>query len=167
MNGFFASVQQNWLESMAPLRQRWLLLAPREQQALRILGICLALLVLDMGIWLPSRHAAQNARVQYVNNLELLQLIQASAGSSGGNHSAATGSVLSIVSNAASTQGLTLSRVEPEGEEQARVWLERADFNTVATWLATLSAQGIKVQEAQAEKQSDGKGVSARFVLAR
>jgi len=167
MNAFLVSLQQSWQESVAPLRQRWLLLAPREQQALKILGIFAVALILVYGIWLPSRHAAQNARAQYANNLELLQLIQSSTGQLGASHSAATGSVLGVVSTAASVQGLTLSRIEPEGEDLTRVWIERADFNTVAAWLATLSAQGIKLQEALAEKQSDGKGVSARFVLSR
>lgn len=167
MNTFLTGLQQSWQESMAPLRQRWLLLAPREQQALKVLGIFTAVLILVYGIWLPSRHAAQNARAHYANNLELLQLIQASAGQAGANGSVATGSVLGLVSSAAGVHGLTLSRIEPEGEEMARVWVEHADFNTVAAWLAALSVQGIKLKEAQAEKQSDGKGVSARFVLSR
>lgn len=167
MNDFLMSLKQSWQESMAPLRQRWLLLAPREQQALKVLGICMAVLVLVYGIWLPSRHAAQNARAKYSSNLELLQSIQGNASQFSGSHSTGTGSVLSVVSHAAGVQGLTLSRIEPEGEELTRVWLERADFNTVATWLATLSTQGIKLKEFQAEKQSDGKGVSARLVLSR
>lgn len=167
MNTFLTNLQQSWQESMTPLRQRWLLLAPREQQSLKVLGVFAAGLILVYGIWLPSRHAAQNAQARYASNLELLQSIQASAGQFSGNRSAGTGSVLGIVSNAASAQGLALNRIEPEGEDLTRVWLERADFNTVATWLAALSTQGIKLQEFQAEKQSDGKGVSARLVLSR
>lgn len=167
MNAFFMSLQKSWQESMAPLHQRWLLLAPREQQALKVLGIFAAVLILVYGIWLPSRHGAQNARAQYANNLELLQLIQASSGQFGPSHAVTTSSVLGVASNAAVAQGLTLSRIEPEGEDLTRVWIESADFNTIATWLATLSAQGIKLKEFQAEKQSDGKGVSARLVLSR
>jgi type II secretory pathway component PulM len=166
MNTFLLNIQQSWHESTTPFRQRWLLLAPREQQLLKILSVFTAILVLVYGIWLPSRHAAQKARGQYASNVELLQSMQANAGD-GGSNASATGSVLGVVSSAAAVQGLTLSRIEPEGDAQARVWVERADFNIVATWLATLSTQGIKLQEAQTEKNSDGKGVSARFVLSR
>lgn len=166
MNTFLLNAQQSWQESTAPFRQRWLLLAPREQQLLKILGVFTAVLVLIYGIWLPSRHAAQKARGQYASNVELLQSMPANTGGTGTNASTA-GSVLGVVSSAAAAQGLTLSRIEPEGDVQARVWIEHADFNNVATWLATLSTQGIKLQEAQTEKNSDGKGVSARFVLSR
>lgn len=167
MNDFLPGLQKEWQESLAPLRQRWLLLAAREQQALKILGIFTAVFILIYSVWLPSRQAAQNARAKYASNLELLQSLQASAGQFSGNHAAGAGSVLSVVSTTAGTQGLTLSRIEPEGEDLTRVWIERADFNTVATWLATLSTQDIKLKEFQAEKQSDGKGVSARLVLSR
>lgn len=166
MNSFLTDFQKSWQESTAPFRQRWLLLAPREQQLLKIMGIFATALVLIYGIWLPSRHAAQKARGQYASNVELLQSMQANAGA-GSASQAAGGSVLGVVSSAATAQGLTLSRIEPEGDVQARVWIEHADFNNVATWLAALSVQGIKLQEAQTEKQGDGKGVSARFVLSR
>lgn len=168
MNAFLLSLQESWQESTAPFRQRWLMLAPREQHVLKILGIFSAVFLLVYGLWLPSRHAAQNARAQYESNRELLQRMQSSAGQLGSSNGVMTGgSVLGGVSAAANNEGLTLSRIEPEGEGQVRVWVERADFNKVAAWLAKLSSQGIKLQEAQAEKQSDGKGVSARFVLSR
>jgi general secretion pathway protein M len=166
MSELVANLKQSWQESIAPLRQRWLLLAPREQQMLRVLGIFAAILLLVYGIWLPSRHAAENAQRQYESNRELLMQLQAS-GTAVHSASAMGGSLLGNVSTAAGGSGLTLARIEPEGDSQVRVWVEKADFNTVARWLATLSAQGLRLQEAQVEKQSEGSGVSARLVLVR
>lgn len=166
MSEFVSHLKQSWQESMAPLRQRWRLLAPREQQMLRVLGIFGALLLLVYGIWLPSRHAAENAQRQYESNRELLMQLQAS-GSVVHNPVAMGGSLLGNVSAAAGNSNLTLSRIEPEGDSQVRVWVEKADFNAVARWLAVLSSQGLRLQEAQVEKQSEGGGVSGRLVLVR
>lgn len=165
----FDGLRQSWRESTAPLRQRWLLLAPREQNALRILAVFAALLILVYGLWLPSRQAAAKYRQQYEKHRELLVLMQNNsqqlrhAGSTGGGG----GSILGAVSGTAVASGLTLSRIEPEGDGQVRVWLERADFNRIAGWLASLAAQGITLKEAQAEKQGDNNGVSARLMLSR
>lgn len=167
MNEVMSSLRQSWQEAIAPLRQRWLMLTPRDQQFLRVLAVVVVIVVLIYGIWLPSHRAAQKAQLQYEQNRELQALIQASQGQGASNGPVAGGSLLVLASDAAAANALVFSRIEPEGDAQVRVWLERADFNAVASWLATLAQQGVKLQEAQAEKQSDGRGVSARFVLTR
>jgi general secretion pathway protein M len=166
MSELMTSLRQSWQEAVAPLRQRWLLLPPRDQQFLRVLGIVLAIVFLVYGLWLPSRTAAQKAEQQYEQSRELLALVQSNIGHADKNTAAAGGSLLALASDAASNGGLTLNRIEPEGDAQVRVWVERADFNAVAAWLAQLSAQGVSLQEAQVEKQGDA-GVSGRFVLTR
>ncbi|MDQ8038158.1 MAG: type II secretion system protein M [Pedobacter sp.] len=166
MSEFVASLRQSWQEAVAPLRQRWLMLAPRDQQFLRVLGIFVGILVLVYGIWLPSHRAAQKAQAQYEQNRELLAQLHSSSPQAN-TTPAAGGSLLVLASDAAASSALSFSRIEPEGDAQVRVWVDRADFNAVAAWLARLSAQGVKLQEGQAEKQGEGQGVSARFVLTR
>jgi general secretion pathway protein M len=158
------NLRQSWQEAVAPLHQRWALLQPREQRALGIAGGVVALLILVYGLWLPSRHAAQKAQTNYEARRTLLQQLQARSGPA-----AATGqggSLLRVASDTAAASQLALSRIEPEGDGGVRVWLDKADFNAVAAWLAALAAQGVKVEEAQIEKQVEG-GVSARLALTR
>jgi general secretion pathway protein M len=159
-----ASLKQSWAEAMAPLRQRWALLEEREQRALLILGIALFLFLL-WGFWMASHRAALKAEQQLTQARAVLRELQQAAPAAG-NLAVAGGSVLRAASDAAAAGGLALNRIEPEGETRVRVWLEKADFNAVATWLAALSRQGIRVEEAQVEKLADG-GVSARLALAR
>lgn len=161
------TLRQSWLEAIAPLRQRWLMLTPRDQQFLRVLGMVTLLVILVYGIWLPSQRAAQKAELQYEQNRELVAMLQAANGQTASAGQMASGSLLVLASDAAAANALVFSRIEPEGDAQVRVWVERADFNAVAAWLARLSTQGVKLQEAQAERQGDGRGVSARFVLTR
>lgn len=166
MSEFVTSLRQSWREAIAPLRQRWLMLTPRDQQFLRVLGIVVGIVVLIYGIWLPSHRAAQKAQTQYEQNRELLAQLRSSSPQAN-TTPAAGGSLLVLASDAAASSALSFSRIEPEGDAQVRVWMDRADFNAVAAWLARLSAQGVKLQEGQAEKQGEGQGVSARFVLTR
>lgn len=155
------SLRQSWQEAAAPLLQRWTLLQEREQRALMMLGAALLAFLL-WGLWLSSHRAAEKAEQQLTASRLLLRELQqaAPAAVAGG------GSVLRTASDAATASGLALGRIEPEGEGRVRVWLERADFNAVAGWLAALSRQGIRVEEAQVEKLAEG-GVSARLSLAR
>lgn len=165
MSESMAGLRQGWREAIAPLHQRWVMLQPREQRALTVMGVFAAVLLLVYGLWLPSRTLAQKAQQRFETQRALLLQLQGAGGASPGMPTAG-GSVLRVASDSAAAGGLVLSRIEPEGEGGVRVWLEKADFNAVARWLAALSAQGIHLEEAQVEKQSDG-SVSARFALAR
>lgn len=157
-----ASLRKSWREATAPLQQRWSLLQEREQRALGILIVALLAFAL-WGLWLASHRAAQKAELQFASSRALLHELQQAtpaAAAMGG------GSVLRAASDAAAAGGLALGRIEPQGDGGVRVWLEKADFNAVARWLAALSAQGIRLEQAQVEKQAEG-GVSAQFTLVR
>ena len=158
------SLRQSWQEAAAPLLQRWTLLQEREQRALLLLGAALLAFLL-WGLWLGSHRAAQKAEQQLTASRLLLRELQQAA-PAGATGAFAGGSVLRTASDAATASGLALGRIEPEGDGRVRVWLDKADFNAVAGWLAALSRQGIRLEEAQVEKQAEG-GVSARLSLAR
>ena len=166
MKAFLVQLDNQWQESTAPLRKRWVQLAPRERLSVTVLGVCVLLTILVFGIWMPSHRAAEKARMAHDSNRELLLWMKANADRARSAPSASGESVLGAVNGAAGTVGLALSRIEPEGDQAVRVWVERGDFNTVAKWLAQLSASGIVATEAQVEKQATG-GVSGRFTLSR
>lgn len=168
MRAMMQTFKQQWQEALAPLTQRWQQLQAREQMALRLLALIALLLFLLYGVFLPSQKAATTARLRYEDSRNLLLQMQARAASLKGRATAnSSASLLSLCSDQASQQKLVLTRIEPEGDQQVRVWLEKADFNTVAAWLSTLAGQGIALQEAQIERQADGAGVTARLVLGR
>ncbi|MFN3586772.1 MAG: type II secretion system protein M [Moraxellaceae bacterium] len=150
---------------LLPLRQRWQQLESREQRALQALGVVLLLVVLVFGLWLPSHRAAARVQQSYENSRQLLLWMQDNAGQVR-RAPAAGGSVLGTANVLAGSSGLALTRVEPQGDDGVRVWIERADFNAVAGWLAQLVAQGVRIDEAQVERRPEG-GVSGRFTLTR
>ncbi len=160
---------KHWQDALAPqllpLRRRWQQFEPREQRALQLLGVAVLLTVLVFGLWLPSHRAAARVQQSYESNRQLLLWMQDNAAQV--RHAPATaGSVLGTANALAGSSGLVLTRVEPQGEDGVRVWIERADFNAVAGWLGQLVAQGVRIDEAQVERRPEG-GVSGRFTLTR
>lgn len=166
MSQVLANLQQSWRDATAPWRQRWLLLAPRDQRVLLLLAVVILAVVLFYGVWQPSHRAALKMQQQFEQNRLLVSEL-ARQGPRAAGPVTSGASLLSVVSESAAAAGLSFSRTEPEGDAQLRLWVERTDFNQLAAWLAALSAQGVRVQEVQVDKQADGQGVSGRLVLVR
>lgn len=77
-------------------------------------------------------------------------------------------SLLAVADSTARAGGLgpALKRVEPEGQDGVKVWLEGASFDELVKWLGTLSAShGVDVDSASLEKSESAGRVNARLTL--
>ena len=78
-------------------------------------------------------------------------------------------SLLALADKTARSDGLAdaLKRVEPEGSNNVKVWLEGASFDVVISWLGSLSNKyGINVDTVTLERVSEMAGrVNARLTL--
>jgi general secretion pathway protein M len=77
-------------------------------------------------------------------------------------------SLLAVTDSTARAGGLgdALKRVEPEGRDNVRVWLDGASFDVLLKWLATLSTtHGIQVDSATLERSETAGRVNARLTL--
>ncbi len=78
------------------------------------------------------------------------------------------GPLLTVVEQTARQAGLgrSLNRVEPQGRNRARVWLEDASFDALVRWLATIEqADGIIAESVVADPQDAPGVVNVRLVL--
>ena len=85
------------------------------------------------------------------------------------NGSANKQSILGLIDRTAKAGKLgdSMTRVEPDGSNRVRVWLEKASFDDVARWLTTLqNKHGLKATSViiDADENSVGR-VSARLVF--
>jgi general secretion pathway protein M len=139
-------------------------LAPRD----RIAVIALSIFVLSSLLGLMSLklyRAAEKAQQQAIQEKQLYAWFKANVpllGSGGSTNSQM--SVLDMVSSSAGGLGINMKRFEPDGE-QVRVWLEGADFSQVASWLHSLSQQGVSAQEVHFEQSNTG--LNVRLVFGR
>ena len=77
-------------------------------------------------------------------------------------------SLLSVADSTARAHGLgpALKRVEPEGSDSVRVWLDGASFDVLVKWLGALSTlHGVGAESATVERGAATGRVNARLTL--
>ena len=77
-------------------------------------------------------------------------------------------SLLSVADSTARAGGLgpALKRVEPEGSNSVRVWLDGASFDVLVKWLGTLNIiHGVSAESATLERSDATGRVNARLTL--
>jgi len=77
-------------------------------------------------------------------------------------------SLLSVADSTARAGGLgpALKRVEPEGSNGVRVWLDGASFDVLVKWLGTLSTlHGVNAETVTMERSGTAGRVNARLTL--
>ena len=144
-------------------------LASRDQLMVKGLSAIVVIALLFVWIWQPSIDANKKASQKFQSELSFHNKLKENAFhfSSGKTVSASSsgGSILSIVNNSAKAKSIVLKRFEPEGQDGLRVWLDKANFNSVIDWLEILESQkGISIEQISIDKVSPGL-VNLRAVL--
>ena len=154
----------------------WSGLAERERQILAAGAAVLLLIVFYLALWQPlnqarDRHetALAEARTLAIRLEGLAVDVQRNRGS-GGALAGAGQSLLAVVdqSGKASRLGKPPSRLQPEGDNTVRVWVEDVPFEAVLRWLNDLQTRyGVRVDNADIERESASGLVNVRLTLIR
>lgn len=160
---------------MRALLQYWEGLQPRERQVLSVGAV--ALLIIGVYALIIEPYQEKSARLEQdiAAHLETLQWMQGAAASvkalqrNGGSHKKDwKGTLLTLVDTSArqSALGDSVKKVEPEGKNGVRVWLEQASFDELLRWLNTLNQQyDVKISGLQVDREDSAGLVSAKVVL--
>jgi general secretion pathway protein M len=155
-----------WLENLDP-RERMMVMAG---------GALLVLFLLYIMVWSPI-HTGYSSMKDTVEEQRATALwMQKSAQTlkglkrGGGNKAQGLGgrSLLSVADSTARAGGLgpALKRVEPEGSDSVRVWLDGAPFDMLVKWLGTLSTfHGVNAETVTMERSDVNGRVNARLTL--
>jgi len=157
---------REWLEGLES-RERLLVIAGTA---------LLVVFLLFVLVWLPVRAGYNNLKASVAEQRDTAVWMQRSAQQlallkrSGGTSPTGLGgrSLLAVTDSTARAGGLgaELKRVEPEGRDSVRVWLDGAAFDVLVKWLATLSStHGIQVDNATLERGEAAGRVNARLTL--
>ena len=135
-------------------------LEANERRLLMIAAPLLLIMLLYVGVWEPMVNSVAALRASTAEQESLLawmrgaaqevkQLQQQNGGRSGQQAKPVnSGSLLSLVDRTAKSGRLgdALKRVQPDGDDKVRVWLEAASFDDVVRWLTALqSRHGVRV----------------------
>jgi general secretion pathway protein M len=158
---------KSWFES----------LASRERLLVTGGAAALLLLLIYAMAWAPLRSAHQAMRDDVAEQRETVVWMQETARKlvqiKGSRGPAAQGlggqSLLALADSSARADGLgeVLKRVEPEGSDSVKVWMDGAPFDVLMRWLGNLSTKyGIRIDTVTLERTAETNGrVNVRLTL--
>ena len=156
----------------------WFLnLEPRERLTLMIGVVCAVLILTYALIWSPVSRDVTVLESQISGLREAAVWMDRAAEEVARSRALApaprvpnTAPLLTLVEQTAKQGGLAgaLKRVEPQGSDRARVWLEQANFDALVRWLADVQERmGVYAESAVVDPQKEAGVVNARLVLRR
>ena len=131
---------------MDALKQKFFALDKRDQGMLCVLVIALSLYILVGQIWLGLMDERDRLQNRINGNDKVIAWMQGAVSQIKrlqGGEATVSGSTLSLsqlAQQAAKKSSLRMSRFQPKGDE-AQVWLDKAAFNQVLAFMATLEQQ--------------------------
>jgi len=129
----------------------WLQLNTREQQLVSALGFLVVVFLLFSFIWQPLNENIDKSQKKLIRQQSLLTWVQTEtqrykAAKGNGNKSRSNGSLSSIVNRTAGANAITITRMQPQGDD-LQVWIDSIAFSQLLQWLERLSIQeGITVK---------------------
>lgn len=159
------------------MKNWWISRAPRERVILILAGIALLAMLYYLMVWEPLIKGSEKL-AQQRNDAATLQSwlmsiepeVSRLRKLSGNTGRSSKGSVLSIADSSAKAAGLgnAVKRMQPDGENMARAWLENASFNPLLAWLHKLETNsGIYVTDLNISRETQAGHVKARLTLKR
>lgn len=163
---------------LTQLREWFLALAPRERVMVAVAAVFSVFTLLYLGLWEPLANAhykraeALKASRALASRLEVIAAEAARHGGAGGGSAANRSLSLLAAVDQSSKLGGTLgkppSRLQPEGDNEVKVWIEAANFDALVRWIAELETRyGVSAQTVDIDKESAPGSVNARLTLVR
>jgi general secretion pathway protein M len=138
---------------MDELKQRYASLTEREQGLVKIIGMFLLITLLYSSVWSPLVNAVEKSERTLKTQKGVLQTMQKNSRraqqlkASGSTNASLRGSLAQAVNGSASRLSVSISRMQPQGDELI-VWVDEAPFDSVLAWLQAMEAQGVRIIDA-------------------
>ncbi len=158
----------------------WLALQTRERMILIIAGAIVLIALIYLLIVEPvlRKHAdlrnqvkAQQKTLAWMQQTsERVKQLQANASQSGSGSVGHQGSLLALMESSSQQSNMRkpIQRMEPEGKNGVKLWLEDADFDNLIHWVGELSYnQGVVVTRATISRGESPGQIDSRLSLQR
>jgi len=163
-------------QKIAPLRARYEALTPREQLLVGAAVVVLVLALIYLALWTPVVSARRHAERELAENRAVAQRLEVIAAAASQNSGASgplvsrDASLLSAVDLASKNGTLSKApaRLQPDGDNQVRVWIDAVQFDSLVRWINELQTRyGVRVENLDVERQPTPGLVNARLSLVR
>ena len=159
------------------MKQWWQARNARERLILAVGGVFLALFLYYSIVVAPLQAGIARMQQNKANAEELASWlvaitpeVQQYRRSGKASNTQRSGSLLSVVDQTSKAAGLgkSVNRLQPEGEQEVRAWLDAAPFNETLRWLRTLeTSYGVDITELSFNRDNEAGRVKARITLER
>ncbi|MCH1930470.1 type II secretion system protein M [Shewanella sp. A25] len=127
---------------MQNLQTWWQGLASREQQLVGFCSVFLIIGILYWGIWTPISNAEQDALRSLTAQQQTLTYVKQTANKiaglkQSGAKPSSSGSLSSVVNQAAGKFGLVITRMQPQGNK-IQIWMDDVPFDSLMSYLDEL-----------------------------
>lgn len=157
------------------MKEYWMQLKPRERQLLSVGGGILLLTIVYLAMIEPLFNSTGRLQQQVREQEKLVQWMKGAVAEArtlqrSGVRTANMGgqSLLSLVDQTAKQGQLgdAVKRVEPDGNQRVRVWLERASFDDILRWVEGLQNNyAIELETVVVDKEETPGRVNARLTF--
>jgi len=164
------------LPALVSARDWYNSLQSREKQLVTVAASVLIVLMLYLLIWSPlvgGLHAGRLGLKTAQSNLAWMKQaqkkVQALKATSGNSTKTLGGkSILSVVeSTRGANQIPAFKRIEPEGNNGVRVWVDNAPFDKLILWIGRLERRyGVSVSDIIVDKQKEPGMVNVKLIMA-
>lgn len=151
-------------------------LAPRERLLVSVGGVVVTITILYLGIWEPLSKAHSQREMDLAASRALAQRLEVIAATvqktqaTGGVVINTSASLLSTVDQVSKSGALgkPLTRIQPEGDHEVKVWIDEVSFEALVRWISDLEGKyGISIQTADLDRGTLPGQVNARLSLVR
>ena len=138
---------------MDELKQKYAQLSEREQWLVKIVAIVVVIGLFYSAVWSPLNTAVAKSEKSLKTQKTVLQTMKKNTQralqlKSGGSRNAAlSGSLAQAVNLTANSLSVTISRMQPQGDELI-VWVDEAPFDSVLSWLQAMENRGVRIIDA-------------------
>jgi general secretion pathway protein M len=148
---------------LSSIKAWWQGINQREQRLVLVMGSALIVFLLYSFIWQPLNENLIKTERKLESRQALLSWVTENTSryqnaKAMGNGKKSSGSLSSIINRTANQQQLTITRIQPQGDN-VQVWLDSAPFTQLLFWLEHLANnEGLQVQAidlAQGDKQGE------------
>ena len=158
---------------MNALKQKFTALTEREQRLVVLSGLVILLGIFYWGLWAPLNQSISQQSQLLESNKKLVSWVEEQgqkAAQLRGTQSSprrVTGSLPQLVTSTSSNHSLSISRMQPQGDE-IQVWIDEAPFNSLMGGLNELETRGIVIEQLDvAETNAPGMIKVRRLVLTK
>ncbi|HEB85515.1 MAG TPA: type II secretion system protein M [Gammaproteobacteria bacterium] len=159
------------------MKEYWQQLALREKQLLILMSVVLLTTLFYFAFWKPMKAGIEEGELHLKAQTRALVKIRQQAAEvrqlrSGGAGKQAviadSASLLGLIERSAKQKNINgnLQKVQPEGQREVRVWMEKVSFDQLISWLDLLSHRyAIQISEISLERGDSPGIVDGRVLL--